>query len=146
MAKQPHVPFRELAEIERLVTGFDDCTLTCDQWTHAAHLTVGLWYASRFPPDEALDRVRAGIQRYNAVCLAKDAPGYHETITRFYLWLIGKYLDAVVDRSNWVAITNGLIDHAAAKENHPLTYYNADRLMSPEARAGWLPPDLRALD
>ena len=47
---------------------------------------------------------------------------------------------------NWVSITNGLVDHAAVTDNQPLTYYSIDRLMSPEARAEWLPPDLRPLD
>lgn len=146
MAKKPHRPFRELAEIERIIERFGNCTLPCDEWTHAAHLTVGMWTAREFPPAEALDRVRAGIVRYNAHCVVVDSPGYHETITRFYMWQIGKYLADVMDRSDWVAVTNGLVEHAKRESNLPLAYYSRDVLTSEAARTGWVPPDLRPLE
>ena len=34
-------------EIEALVTAFNDCTLSRNEWNHAAHLTVALWYLVR---------------------------------------------------------------------------------------------------
>jgi hypothetical protein len=141
-------PYRQLAEIEQVVTAFSECTLPCDQWTHRAHLTVGLWYAREYPPDEALDRVRAAIKRYNARCGIVDSPtrGYHETITRFFMWLIGKYLAGAVDRSDWVAVTNGLVEPESASREAPGRYYSRARLMSAEARAGWVPPDLQPLE
>ncbi|MEX2111540.1 MAG: hypothetical protein WD845_00040 [Pirellulales bacterium] len=142
----PHVPFEWLAQIERIVDRFGDCTLPCEEWTHAAHLTVGLWYAHQLPPTEALDRIRAGIKRYNVACGVADTPtdGYHETITRFYMWLIGSYLAGVTDRADWVAVTNGLVEHATV--HAPNRYYSRERLMSVAARAAWLPPDLLPLD
>ena len=146
MTKKPHISFRELAEIERLVQRFDACKLPCDEWTHAAHLTVGLWKAREFPPGEALDRVRAGIVRYNANCVATNSIGYHETITRFYMWLIGKYLAGVVDCSDWVAVTNNLVEYAKIDANLPHRYYSRDVLMSDSARTAWVPPDLRAME
>jgi hypothetical protein len=141
-----HVPFRHLSEIERIVQGFGDCTLPCEEWTHAAHLTVGLWYARESPPAVALDRIRAGIQRYNAACGVEDTPtdGYHETITRFYMWLIGKYLAEVSDRTDWVRVTNDLVELASVEA--PKRYYSRERLMSVEARLGWVPPDLLAME
>ncbi len=141
----PHVAFRQLSEIERIVHGFGDCTLPCQEWTHTAHLTVGLWYARESSPEAALDRIRAGIQRYNATCGVKDTPtdGYHETITRFYMGLIGKYLAEVADCSDWVAVTNNLVELASVEA--PNRYYSRERLMSVEARLGWMPPDLQAM-
>lgn len=140
--------YRQLAEIERIVAGFSEGTLPCDQWTHQAHLTVGLWYAREYPSQEALDRVRAAIKRYNARCGVVDSlsRGYHETLTRFYMWLIGKYLSGVADPSDWVAVTNGLVDGHAAGRDAPLAYYSREHLMSAEARAGWVPPDIRPLE
>lgn len=140
-SKKPHVPFSEPAQIERIVRGFEDCTLPCDEWTHAAHLTMGLWYARAYPPEQALDRVRAGIQRYNAVCGTSDGPGYHETITRFYMRLIGQFLSAVDDRGDWVRVTNELVEFAARTENLPSAHYTRARLLSDAARLGWVPPD-----
>ncbi len=142
----PHVPYRRLTEIERVVCCFGDCTLPCEEWTHAAHLTVGLWYARQYPPEEALDRIRSGIKRYNVACGGEntDFSGYHETITRFYMWLIGKYLASIPDRSDWVAVTNALVDHVG--DHAPDRYYSRQRLMSVAARADWLPPDLQPLE
>lgn len=144
--KKPHTPFTELAQVERVVRGFDACTLPCDEWTHAAHLTVGLWYARAYPPDEALDRVRAGIQRYNAACVPVDGPGYHETITRFYMWLIGKYLATLDERTDVVRATNGLVAFAALPQNLPTAYYTSSSLSSESARSGWVAPDVQQLD
>ena len=44
-------PYVELAEIERLVARFLDCSLPCPEWTHRAHLTVGLWHAREYSPN-----------------------------------------------------------------------------------------------
>jgi hypothetical protein len=143
---QRHQPFRSTIEIERLVQQFSDCTLPCEEWTHAAHLTVGLWHAREHSTRDALDRVRAGIIRYNQVCAAFITLGYHETITRFYMRLIERYLSEITDRADWVAITNGLVDFAAQETNRPLTYYSREVLMSEPARTGWVSPDLRALE
>ena len=140
-------PYQDLEEIERVVTRFVKRTLPCPEWTHRAHLTVGLWHAREYPPQEALDRVRAGIQRYNLACGVENTTtrGYHETLTRFYMATIGQYLAALSDCSDWVAVTNGLIERYGARDM-PLHYYSKDRLMSVEARAGWVLPDLRPLE
>jgi hypothetical protein len=140
-------PYQHVDQIERVVRGFVECTLPCDEWTHRAHLTVGLWHARHYPAGEALDRVRAGIKRYNVKCGVVDSPtrGYHETITRFYMWLVGKYLAAVADASDWVAVTNRLIDEFGHRDL-PLGYYTRERLTSAEARLGWVEPDLKPLD
>lgn len=138
--------YTSAVEIELLVARFLDCSLPCAQWTHRAHLTVGLWHARQYPPDEALARVRAGIQRYNAACGTPntEARGYHETLTCFYMHLIGRYLAEVVDRSDWTAVTNHLVDRYGSRDL-PLRFYSRERLMSSEARARWVPPDLRPL-
>ena len=139
--------WRDIAAIERVVAGFLDRTLPCKEWTHAAHLTVGLWHAREFPPAEALDRVRSGIKLYNGACGVANTTtgGYHETLTRFYMGLIGHYLAGVADRSDCLAVTNALL----ARHGHrdvPLGYYSRERLMSPAARAAWIEPDLRPLE
>ncbi len=51
--------YHELAQIERIAMRFADCTLPCAEWTHEAHLTVGLWYLRDHPTAEALDLVLA---------------------------------------------------------------------------------------
>jgi hypothetical protein len=143
---KPITLYHDLDEIESLAARFADCTLPCVEWTHRAHLAVGLWTLRRHEADEALRNIRAGIQRYNAACGVVTTPtrGYHETITCFYMQVIGRYLSTVADRGDWLAVTNGLLEQYGAPDL-PLRYYTRERLMSPGARAAWVEPDLREL-
>ena len=70
------------------------------EWTHHAHLRVGLWHLLHYPPGEALDRLRDGIRLYNLATggANTDTSGYHESITRFYVWVIARFL-ATADRT-----------------------------------------------
>jgi len=131
----------------RLVARFENCTLPKEEWTHQAHLTVGLWYASRLPYEEALVAVREGILRLNA---AHGVPttttrGYHETITRFYMWMVGRFLEEEGVAGDWGRLANRLVERHGDREL-PLRYYTEARLRSPEARAGWVEPDLGTLE
>ena len=44
---------------------FEACAIPEKEWTHAAHLTVGLWHVERYGRDDALTRLRSGIRRLN---------------------------------------------------------------------------------
>lgn len=139
-------PYQSSADIERLVASFLDCSLPCDEWTHEAHLTVGLWHVCRYHADEALDHVRAAIVRYNGRCNVPSttARGYHETLTRFYLRLIGHFAETAAERGNLLALTHGLLATYGDREL-PLHYYSRELLFSPAARTGWIEPDVRPL-
>lgn len=131
-----------------IVAQFEAGTLPKEEWTHQAHLSVGLWYASHLPYEQALVVVREGILRLNA---AHGVPttatrGYHETITRFYLRVLCDYVaneegSAVGD---WAGRVARLLSRYGDREL-PLRHYTKDRLMSPEARFGWVEPDLLPL-
>jgi hypothetical protein len=132
---------------DELVEAFLACTLPKPEWTHQAHLRVGLWHLIHLSPSEALDRLRDRIQHYNQSCgvANTETSGYHESITRFYVWRIARYLDNV-DRSRSAdELADELIALHGDKEL-PLRYYSRERLMSPEARLGWVEPDLAPLD
>jgi hypothetical protein len=130
---------------ELVARQFVNCTLPKDEWTHAAHLRVGLWHARNFPPDEALTHVREGIMRLNEAhgTPNTDSGGYHETITRFYLLYIGRFLAAADPH-----IARPLDDLAAeliAQHGHrdlPLRYYSRELINSVQARRNWVEPDL----
>jgi hypothetical protein len=141
-------PYRHPQEIERLVAAFLDCSLPQREWTHHAHLTVGLWHRLHYGPAEAVLRTRFGIQTYNESCGVKMTPqgGYHETITLFYVWAIGCYLERAGRDRPIVELANGLIASSLGDRAFPLTYYSRGRLFSWEARVGWVDPDLQPLD
>jgi hypothetical protein len=139
--------FGHADEVLHLVARFEDATLPQAEWTHAAHLTVALWYASRLPFEEALAAMRQGILRVNAAHGVVTTPtrGYHETITRFYMRVICDYvaMEEVAD-ANWATRVNRLLVRYGARDL-PLRHYSKDRLMSGEARFGWVEPDLRPI-
>jgi hypothetical protein len=135
-------------EVMHLVARFEDGTLPKAEWTHQAHLTVALWYASRLPFEEALVVVREGIRRINAAHGVATTPtgGYHETITRFYMMVICNYVAEVSGEAgtDWAGRVNRLLARYGARDL-PLRHYTKDLLMSPDARFGWVEPDLRPI-
>jgi hypothetical protein len=139
-------PYEGAAEVERVVAGFMNGTLPQAEWTHRAHLTVALWYATHHEAAEALDLVRAGILRLNAVHGVPTTPtrGYHETITRFYMHLVGHFVEQEKSGGDWAERANRLVTRYGHREL-PLRHYSEARLKSVEARAGWVEPDLLPL-
>jgi len=139
--------FHSTEEIARLIEAFESCTLSRAEWTHAAHLTVALWYHLTAPAAEVTALVSEGIKRYNAAHGIVTTPtgGYHETMTLFWIAIVAKYLRELARRDHsLIALANGLIERYGDK-NLPFTYYTRERLFSLEARASWVGPDLRNL-
>ena len=135
-------------ELPPLVARFEDGTVAQEEWTHRAHLTVGLWYASCLPYEKALAAVREGILRLNAAHGVPTTParGYHETITRFYMRVLCDYVASEEERpvGSWPERVARLLSRYGDREL-PLRHYTKDLLMSPEARLGWVEPDLLPL-
>ena len=141
------VTFRTSEEMFELLRRFEDCTLPREEWTHAAHLTVALWHLLQFDWPEAVARVRRGIKRYNAAHGIVETPtgGYHETLTLFWLRTVRAFLDT--ERNEARALVHLANELAATHDKGlPFSFYTRERLFSPEARAGWVEPDLRPLD
>ena len=150
MAPRPGTPaarFASTDELRALVDAFEACTLTRAEWTHAAHVSVAVWYVLWYGSAAATDRARTGIQRLNAVHGVPMTPtgGYHETLTRFYIWLVARELRATRIDASLAEIANAVVA-ACDDRGIPLEYYSRDRLMSWEARTSWVEPDLRPLD
>ena len=135
------------ARITALVAAFTTQQLPKTQWTHESHLLVGLWFVCHDPAP--LDCLRAGIQRLNAAHSVATTPtgGYHETLTRFYVWALKQYVDECRQRLGPEVSVGELAAGVLQKVTRelPLLYYSTDRLYSVAARYGWVEPDLRPL-
>ena len=109
-------------------------TLTKAEWTHSAHLAACVGLVRRLGPAAALDACRDAIPRLNEAhgVVNDDGSGYHETITVFYV-------AAVAAAIACGAGAEGVED--ALGRDAPLTYWTRDRLLSVEARRGWVEPD-----
>jgi hypothetical protein len=139
--------YRTSVEILRLVREFEACSLPRAGWTHHAHLLVALWYLMRHDYVEATRLIRDGIKRYNSASGIETTRtgGYHETITLFYTRVIRKFLSAANPDCTLASLAGSLLDSCGDK-NLPLEYYSRERLMSGQARTGWLEPDRKALN
>ena len=72
--------------LDDLAGRFQGCAVPAKEWTHAAHLVVGLWHVHRYGAMDALVRLRTGIRRLNESHggVNSTTNGYHETITAAY--------------------------------------------------------------
>jgi hypothetical protein len=134
-------------DTDELVAAFIACTLPKREWTHEAHLRVGLWHLLHHGADEALTLLRDRIRRYNVASgvANTDHAGYHETITRFYVWVIDRFLQSADRRRTVDQLAEDLIRRWGDKDL-PLRYYSHERLFSVLARRQWVGPDVAAME
>lgn len=132
---------------EALAARFTTLTLPKEEWTHAAHLTVGAWHVDRYGAAEALTRLRSGIRRLNESHghVNTATAGYHETITAAYVTLLAAYLAARAPDLPLDACVERLLAGPLAARDMLFTFYSRERLLSVEARAQWVEPDLAPL-
>lgn len=137
----------EAVDTESLVAAFLAGSLPKPQWTHYAHLRVGLWHVRRFGAQEAASRLRERIRAYNeAVGTANtDTSGYHETLTVFYVRAIAGFLRADPAPAETQAALETRLIEALGDRSLPLRHYSRDRLYSLEARRTRMAPDLAPL-
>ena len=130
-------------EVDALAKAFEERTLPKAEWTHAAHLVVGLYYCHRHPADIAKNEMRERIRRLNDAhgTPNTDASGYHETITVFWLETVAEYLDRTGRDRGLAESANGLLAECD-DPRLPLKYYTRERLFSTEARRHFVEPDL----
>jgi len=103
------------------------------------HVVVALWHLLEYSEAEATERIRIGIQRYNA---ANGLRGYHETVTLASIRLIVAYLDRVGRRAPLPELAVGLLG-VFPTSYVLLEHYSKERIMSPAARTEWLEPDIK---
>ena len=98
-------------EIIGLVKAFEERTLPKSDWTHAAHLTVGLYYCFHNPFGVAKNLMSDGIYWLNDAhgTANTETSGYHETLTVFWLKTIAAYLEKRKTEKSLMVLANGLL-------------------------------------
>jgi hypothetical protein len=128
-----------------LLEQFEKCTLPRDQWLHATHVRVAYIYLSRCSFEVALEKMRSGIQSYNAVTGVVDGPhaGYHETITQAWLRLVAstmRHHDRGLDSDDFCRLQPHLLQRSLLR-----LFYSRTRIMSPAAKRSFIEADLAPL-
>lgn len=131
--------------IDALAEGFLACTLPKEEWTHEAHLIVGLWHLNRYPFYEALLRMRCRIITYNQATGGVNSAdsGYHETLTEFWLRQLAEFRRSAGEEKSLEQQCNQLFASSFADRRLPFEYYSRELLFSVRARAKWTEPDLQ---
>ena len=107
------------------------------EWTHEAHVRMAYLLFARFGAEEAPEKIKAGIQNYNA--LRGNPMGYHETTTVAFCKLVASRLPC----ADWPTFREANRDLLARDvlEKH----YSSDLLFSPKAKAEFVAPDREPL-
>jgi GNAT superfamily N-acetyltransferase len=124
-----------------LIREFEARTLPFSEWRHTTHIRVAWNYVTRYPFDEALLRVRRGIAAYNAANKVEETElhGYHETITEAWLRIVADHVARYGPSTDSEAFLKEQ-PHLAAK-SLLRCFYSRERLVTPEAKRGFVSPD-----
>jgi hypothetical protein len=95
-------------EIEAIVTGFEQCTIGKDDFSHLRHLTVAVYYLRDSTADEAFQKMRAGLLRF----LDHHEVGrthYKEQLTQRWITLAQSVVEQLDPESSLVEVTNAVL-------------------------------------
>ena len=122
-------------------------TLPREEWTHEAHLAATTYLVLKHPEIDLDAELRGIISRYNESVggTNSDTEGYHDTITHAYLRGIRLFLEEADVARPIHELVNELLMSPMGRRDWPLRFWSKDRLMSVEARRGYVEPDLRAM-
>ena len=132
--------FQSLDELEDLVQHLESCELRGDEFHHAHHIAVALWYAGQYGYEQGLARMRTSLQRFAKY---HGSTKYHETITVFWMKLISSHLFETTGPVDLVAQANQLI--ANCKQELLFCHYRRESVFSDRAKEEWVEPDLKPL-
>lgn len=131
-------------EVKRLVKAFEERSLGKNEWTHAAHLTVGLYYCFHHPFGIAKNLMSDGIYWLNDAhgTPNTETSGFHETLTHFWLTVVADFLEFSGREQGLAHSANALI-RIYDDSKLPLKFYSRERLFSVKARQHYIEPDLQ---
>jgi hypothetical protein len=131
-----------------LLRRFESRDLPRELWTHRAHVKVAFLYLREHPWEEAIARLRTGIQALNAANHVPEGPqeGYHETTTVAFARLIAATI-AAYGAAFPTPTADAFCDtHPHLLNKHILRlFYSPQQRLHPEAKHRFIEPDLAPL-
>lgn len=127
---------------EAFLAEVESATYPGEAFNHRAHVRLA-WLCLREQGslDEGLDRIRVLIRDY---AKALGAAGkYHETMTKAWAELVWSAARRTPEARTFEALVQANPDLLDSRRLS--LHYTEARLHSPEAKAGWLPPDVSPL-
>ena len=112
-----------------------------DDFKHRSHVRMAWLILRADGRDQGTQRILEDLRRYTVAYNAEAM--FHHTLTVFWIHLVERALrriPEVLDFEEFLARNPPLLRSGLAFD-----YYSRERLMSDEARCGWVPPDLKPL-
>ncbi len=100
--------FRTEQEIEALVSGFESCTSSKEEFTHLSHLTVATYYLCNSTPEESFEKMRTGLLRF-LTHHGVDRAKYSDRVTRAWIEQIRQICELMNQDSSLVEMVNKVI-------------------------------------
>lgn len=124
---------------------FEAQAIPRDEWTHRAHIRMAYLYLRALPFEEAVGRIRSGIQALNKVNQVPETPtsGYLEAVTIAWARLVAstiRHHGAAEDFDSFAAANPHLLTKTLLR-----LYYSHEQLFSPEGKSRFVEPDLAPL-
>jgi hypothetical protein len=128
---------------------FEAAAIPGERWAHRDHVRMAFLYLRDHSFAQALARIRSGIRALNRANGGRDTPtsGYHETVTVAWARVVAAAIaasgtdpDALRDSAAFIALHPQLLAKDLLR-----AHYSRNLIMSPEARASFVEPDLTAL-
>jgi hypothetical protein len=127
------------------IENFESGAIPLAEFNHRAHLTVAYEYLRRYPLEEATRRMCGAVRAYGRARNVPQTPtsGYHQTLTIAWMRVLASVMAAYGPEANAESF---LAAHPHLESKVLLRlWYTRERMMSAEARAGWVEPDLAPL-
>jgi len=130
----------------QFLNDFQTGILPFEQWTHAAHIRMAyLVCRSSANFEEALSKIRQGIQNFNGLHASKLTVGFHESMTQLWtiiVWNETQKCDSSVvsDSKDFIDQNRYLMDSSLWKQ-----YYSPALMFSPDAKRQFILPDLKSI-
>ena len=139
--------FASLAAVARVGEGLLAHDLPKAEWTHEAHLAATTYLLLKHPEIDLDSALPGLIRAYNESVggVNDDTQGYHDTITRAFLHGIRLFLSEADSAAPVHDLVNDLLHSPMGQRDWPLRFWSKERLISVEARRGWVEPDLAVL-
>jgi hypothetical protein len=135
------VGFNTEESLDSFLAAFENGTWPVEEWKHKHHLVMAACYVVTYGRDEALNRARLNIPKYNEAQGGKntDDSGYHETLTVFWIDVVASAIPKDSPRAEAV---RRVVEALAPKRDLWRDYYSFDVVKSREARRAYIAPDL----
>lgn len=123
------------------VTAFMDGSLPNARFHHRDHLRLVWLLIRREGAEQAMEATTGGIRRF--ATRHGQAEKYHETMTRFWVRVVGHMMGARPDITEFGAFLAAF--PMLLEKDLPYRHWRRETMGSAEARAGWVEPDVLAL-